>query len=133
MTDTAQPAPKIVPTPAIEDVSQHFGVLGAERMFRSEAGYLVKVHAQRLGSDDPGTLHFRLRGSLCTAAGVIEQLDDGTAFTGAAHMLAVKSESQVDIAAELAAARELIVRRMETAALHHAAARSLEGVGPLAS
>lgn len=118
--------PKTPPEPQVEDVSDRFELARSARMFRSEAGYLVKVETERLASDDHGSIHFRLTGSVCGDDGAPE-LVNGTAFTGAPHVVSVKSESRVDLAAELIAAQALIVRRMETAAIHQAQAKALLG------
>lgn len=121
--------PKTPPEPTIEDVSARFaGLKPSDRVFRSASGYLVKVRTLRGAGEDATALHFRLTGALCGDDGKALPHGDGY-FIGAPHALTIHAESTVDLAAEILAARELIVRRMETAALHHAAAQALEGVG----
>lgn len=115
---------------AIEDVSERFADLNpCDRIFSSASGYLVKVKTHRVRRDeDPSSLHFRLQGALCGDDGKAQFLN-GVPFVGAPHAFTVHPNSAVDPAAALAAERALIVRRMEQAALHHAAAQALQGVG----
>lgn len=111
---------KAPPTPAIEDISAAHGVLPADRVYRSANGYKVKVTTHRHPSEDPLRLHFRF---------VAEMLEhDGAPIVGA-HVLTVQCENAVQLQAEIDAARHMLVGRVETAALHHAAAAALDGVG----
>ena len=112
----------------LEDVSERFPDLQpGERMFRTASGYMVKVTTQRVEGEVATHLHFRLVGALCRDDGQV-QVRNGVSLVGAAHALTVQPETQVDVAASLAAARALVAGRMELAAIHHAQADSLTGV-----
>ncbi len=112
-----------VPEPTIEDVSARFAerLAPGERVWRSVSGYLTKLRTERTSSGD--AVHFRIDGELLDDVG-----EPAAPAVGSAHALTIHAESAVDVAAAVKAARELVVNRLEQAAIHHAAAAAIEGV-----
>lgn len=130
---------KTAPTPAIVDVTDKFDdVNDYDRIYRSEAGYLVKVRTDHL-DDVPGRFLFLISGAWC---------DDETAkarphgeghfvldhHSGTGHALTVQHEgpitlddgTPIDLAGKLEESRHKMVRLVERAALHHQAASAPE-------
>jgi hypothetical protein len=120
MTDANAERPSKTPAEStIDDISDTVADLKPhERLYRSVNGYVVRISTIRLRSDDLAALHFQITGRLA----------EGPSQASAPHLLIVKAEGPVALAACVDAERHLIVRRVELAAINHAAAAALVGV-----
>jgi hypothetical protein len=109
--------------PTIDDVSaQYPGLKPHERVYRSVSGYFVKIATIRFRPDDLTAVHFQITGALVGKPGEADR-------PGQPHLVVVKPESAVDLAAVVEAERRRVVGWMELAAIHQAAAAALAGVG----
>lgn len=115
--------------PQIEDVTDRFGDVNAyDRLYRCTRGYIIKVRVTDR-SATPSALAFEVTGSWADdATGKARRFGASRHFIVSPHELAVHSETETDVAAEVEKARLLMVERVSLAAANHYARQALQGV-----
>lgn len=113
---------------SIADVTVQFeGVHPYDRLYRCESGCTVKVRVVDT-TTAPGSLSFRITGSwVDPETADARPFGDGW-FIVDPHDLIVRSDTPVNLTQTVEAARIHVVRRVEIAAINHAAKEALTGI-----
>lgn len=115
----------------ITDITDNFEGLNAhDRVYSSDSGYTVKVKVVQRPTGSPERLSFSITGSLCNDADATALPFGDGYFISSPHEISAHSESPIDLADEIEAGRQEVVRRVELAAINQAAASALDGVLP---
>lgn len=116
----------------ITDITDQFENVNAyDRIYRSESGYTVKVRTEDI-SAFPAMLSFRITGSWADdVTGQARPFGAGW-FIVDPHEVAIRSDSLDHLADRLQAGRNLMVGRVELAAINYAARLALGGIKPKA-
>jgi hypothetical protein len=125
--------PEPIAEPKIADITGQYSDLNPQdRVYRSVSGYVVKIYTKELPPHRLGDLYFRITGSLCDPATgkavmlgdvpfIIEHHDVGRVLENPDY----EAQGGRSLESELLDGHQVMVRRVEQAAINHDAHQAI--------